>query len=80
MSNGTISSHDATKAILYFALNKGRRETNDTTRRRFAVLRLTCKLWKDIEGPNVFRAHVQLSQEFIQLCLMEESIGSPLGM
>ncbi|PRP75983.1 hypothetical protein PROFUN_01699 [Planoprotostelium fungivorum] len=45
MSNGIISSHDVTKLILDIVMGE---YSTDATRRQFAILRLTCKLWKDI--------------------------------
>ncbi|PRP78651.1 ankyrin repeat domain-containing protein 50-like [Planoprotostelium fungivorum] len=46
MSNGIVSSsHDVTKVILHLALDV---ESPNTKRKQFAVLRLRCKLWKDI--------------------------------
>ncbi|PRP76167.1 putative ankyrin repeat protein [Planoprotostelium fungivorum] len=45
MSNGIISSYDVTKVILHTALEI---ESPDTKRKQFAILRMMCKLWKDI--------------------------------
>ncbi|PRP82607.1 putative ankyrin repeat-containing protein [Planoprotostelium fungivorum] len=62
MTDGIITSHDLTRAILHAVLNervgsqiqlhwKRRRfcpESHSSRREQFAILRSTCKLWKDI--------------------------------
>lgn len=45
MFNGIISSQDVTKVVLEMAMNT---RNKSAQRRQFAVLRLTCKLWKNI--------------------------------
>ncbi|PRP88836.1 hypothetical protein PROFUN_00304 [Planoprotostelium fungivorum] len=58
MSDGLISSsYDVTKVILHLALQI---KSPDTKRKQFAILRLTCKSWKDI-GETVDRRQAVLT-------------------